>query len=180
MANVDEKTAVVAEREVYLLGEINSSTMRQIGAEVIRLHREKPKAPISLKLTSGGGDVEAVIAFCEVVLEKKIPLHVDVYFSADSAAILILCVGRLRRATSTSTFLFHEITKQSGAGVRFTGREFRSHADDLDHTSAVYRTIIARATRKHPDEIAKMMQENRRLSAQEAQKFGLIHKIIKL
>jgi len=179
MANSDEKTAAAASREVYLLGEINAERMRQVGADVIRLYRENPKAPIKLMFTSAGGDVDASIAFCEVVEMKKIPLEAMVFFSADSAAIAIICSCRKRSATASSTFLFHHISKQAG-GTRLTQRDFELHAKDLAHSTAVYCKIIARATGRKPKEIAELMEKAVSLNAREAKKFGLIHKIIRV
>lgn len=180
MANSDEKTAASAGgREVYLLGEINAERMKQISSDVIRLWREKPKEPIMLMLNSAGGDVDPAIAFCEVVQLRRIPLEAIVFFSADSAAIAILCSCRKRRATPSSTFLFHSINKQAG-GARLTEKDFKFHAEDLAHSTRVYCKIIARATGHKPEEIAKLMEAGTALDAKAAKRFGLIHQIIRM
>ena len=161
-----------------LFGSINPDRIRQVCLEVVKLFHEDPRKPIRLILNSGGGDVDPAIGFWEFVKHRKIPLEVDTYFSADSAAIIVLCAGQTRRATSRSTFLFHPI------GRTVEGRLFRKdfvfHARDIGHVESVFSEVVGTVTKRKPRDVRRLMNRVTTLSAEDAQKFGLIHEIIEV
>lgn len=176
MSNRDE-IRESSSREVRLLGAINSTRIEEKLRDIFSLYREDPKKPIRLLLNSSGGDLDAALAFYEIVTHRKIPLEVDAFVSADSAAIAILCTGLKRRASRSSTFLFHTI-KKLGGNEALGRREHLFYAREIGHTTTVYAEIIARVTKKKPRQVRSFMSQEVALSAEQAKRFGLIHKII--
>jgi len=180
MPEKSEITVSLEGREIHFTGELTHGMMREVREAVIRLFEADRNAPINLMMNSGGGDVDAVVAFYELVMMKQIPLRVVALFSADSAAIVILCAGRERCATASTTFSFHPLTKYMLAGARLSEEQCRRNARELAHGKQVYCKIVARATGKDPKAIAGLLKGKRTLDAEAAQAFGLIGEIVAL
>ena len=180
MPEKSEITVSLESREIHFTGELTHGLMREVREAVIQLFEAGRDSHITLMMNSGGGDVDATVAFYELVMIKKIPLRVVALFSADSAAIVILCAGKERCATASTTFSFHPLTKYVPAGTRLSEEQCRRSGRELSHSKKVYCDIVARATGKDPKAIAGLLKGRRTLDAEAAKTFGLIGEIVAL
>lgn len=163
-------------RKVYLIGDITSVSINTALASILPLVKRSRTRRIVLNLTSSGGSCDAAVAFYQLTKSNGVPLDVDVYHSADSAAVVVLCAGKRRRATASSTFILHSVMRSSQDFLR--EKDARHLVMVLKHDDEITADIIARTTGQPVEKIAKLMADGAHLTAQEAQELGLIHEII--
>lgn len=165
-------------REVYLFGSIDGENLKRAWEGILGFFEADPQKPVKLMLHSAGGEAGLAVAFYELVRLKGIPLEIDVFNECSSAALLVLAAGRRRRASPSTIFLFHEVSRSFGEGARCTVRELDIYRRDLECLRGVGCRIIAEAAGKPVEEIEKMVERTQLVMAEEALKFGLIHEII--
>ena len=172
---------------VNLYGIITNDTeadfLNEIGIEAIgpRAFREQLNAiegdTVTLRINSIGGDVPDASVMLNTVMEfqeKGGTVNAIVEGISASAATFIMAAADNVSASPMASVLIHRAwgTLSGDAG------DFRNYAQSLDGTDAQLIAIYTTVTGKDEDEIVALMEQDRAISAQEAQEFGLIDNVL--
>ena len=85
---------LLAQRTVFLTGEINTSTVNAIIQQLLFLESADATAPIKLIITSPGGTVQAGLALYDQLKGMTVPIDLYCVELAASMAAVILAGGR--------------------------------------------------------------------------------------
>ncbi len=86
--------------------------------EILWLWEQDQTKPITLYLSSQGGDAVVAAAFRNTIKLNKVDLHVVVVGEAHSAALIILSAGTKRVAWKGARFFFHDLATRPPGGQR--------------------------------------------------------------
>lgn len=142
---------------------------------------ELSKEPVKIILNSVGGDVFAGFLLYDTIINvrnKGVKVIIEVRgLAASTAAMIVLQAASERVATQHTRFLLHEVATIAIGKTT----EVEEQAEELKKVNDMLRDILAEKTGKTKEEIENAIRKKDFwLSAEEAKKFGLIDKIIKL
>ncbi len=104
--------ALLENREVWLAGDIDSTSVFQVITEIQVLTKMDPKAPIILYINSPGGSVYDGCGLMDIIKCSPAPVHTVCMGHAMSMAAHILSAGEPghRYITPTSTVMIHQVS----------------------------------------------------------------------
>ena len=140
------------------------------------LESENPEEPINLYINSPGGLVTAGLAMYDTMQYIKCPVHTVCIGQAASAGSLILAAGKEgnRYALPHAKIMIH----QPSGGFSGQASDIKIHAEEILKTKKRLNEIYQKHTKISINEIEKAMERDRFFDPEEAQKFGLIDKVI--
>ena len=169
----------VAKRVLYLSGTLDSVVLEDSALKIYAMLEENKKDWITMFITSYGGEVLAGFGLYDFLTEITKPrLQTVIVSEADSMSIMLAMAGRHRVMNSSASMLFHEITE-------FQGKEAMGLPDvknmlvTLDCLRAAYAKIVSAKSNLTLTETLDLMEQEERVDAKTALKFGLVHEIIK-
>jgi len=185
MADTEEKKPAVADaqiqekllktRSVLLSGEIDKESADTIIKQLLVLDGESNE-PIKLFINSPGGDVDAGYAIYDMVRFIKAPVTmIGMGLVASAAVLVLLAVPAERRiGLPNSTYLIH----QPMSGMRGVATAIEIHAQHLEKLRTKLDLLISTETGKSLEKVVLDTERDHWLSAEEAQAYGLVSKII--
>jgi ATP-dependent Clp protease protease subunit len=162
-------------RTIHIKGEISEDSFVSFRKKVLGCIKENKK-PISVILTSGGGDAYAALAFHDFLISLDFDIRVHATGLVASAAVIILAAGARRTMSPSSWVMCHEDqpTFESEARVTQLERDI-AHARRLEDQ---WNAILAFNTKVPASEWARIHKTETYLTADECLKLGLIDEII--
>lgn len=162
-------------RSVMLTGEISKESADMVIRQLLVLDSQSNEM-ITLYINSPGGDVDGGFAIYDTIRYLLSPVRIiGVGLVASAAALVFLSVDRENRlAFEHSSYLIH----QPLSGMKGVETDIQIHARQLERLKALLNSIIAGATDKSVDEIARLTERDYWLSSKEAVEFGLASRII--
>jgi len=163
-------------RVIYLNDEITLSTptflMDRINL-IVDLS-EDDKSPISVFLSSNGGDIYGMFGTMDVIKSVDIPINVYAFGTATSAAgmILISTTG-LRVLTPQSYVMLHTVQVEFSGSAPAISNE-AGHTDDIHHR---FVTICTECSNKDEEFWDATLRTESYFNAEECLELGLIDKI---
>ena len=151
--------------------DINSAD-DELSAELADYKRE----PIKLVINSFGGSVYDGFALIAAIEQSKTPIHGYAYGSAMSMAFAIYISTHVRFAHKTTTFMYHEISDYFYDNI--TGA--KQNIKECERIQKVYDNYVTSRTLL-PIEKMRVMKDKKEdwyISAQEALKYKVVHKIL--
>jgi ATP-dependent Clp protease protease subunit len=151
--------------------DINSAD-DELSAELADYKRE----PIKLVINSFGGSVYDGFALIAAIEQSKTPIHGYAYGSAMSMAFAIYISTHVRFAHKTTTFMYHEISDYFYDNI--TGA--KQNIKECERIQKVYDNYVTSRTLL-PIEKMRVMKDKKEdwyISAQEALKHKVVHKIL--
>jgi ATP-dependent Clp protease protease subunit len=151
--------------------DINSAD-DELSAELADYKRE----PIKLVINSFGGSVYDGFALIAAIEQSKTPIHGYAYGSAMSMAFAIYISTHIRFAHKTTTFMYHEISDYFYDNI--TGA--KQNIKECERIQKVYDNYVTSRTLL-PIEKMRVMKDKKEdwyISAQEALKHKVVHKIL--
>ena len=164
-------------RQIILTDEINKALADSIAKQLLILDSEDEKAPIYMYIDSPGGDVDAGFAIFDMIRFVKAPVYlIGMGLIASAATLVLLSVPKERRfGLPNSRYLIHQPLGQ----MRGVATDIEIYAKDMEKIRAKINKLIADETGTSLEQVTKDTERDFWLDADEAEKYGLISKIIK-
>lgn len=162
-------------RQILMSGEVSEELAEKIVRQLLILEADSDK-PIYLYIDSPGGDVDAGFAIFDTIRFINAPVYtVGMGLVASAAALILLASPKDHRiGLPNSHYLIH----QPSSGMKGVATDIEIHAAELAKTRAKLNEIISKETGKPVEQVAKDTDRDYWLNADEAQKYGLINKVI--
>lgn len=174
---VPMETRLLADRKVFIEGEINQESACDFVKKILLLCKENSTAPIDVLINSPGGEISAGLLIYDCIQSCKTPIRMFCMGNAYSmGALLFACGNHGRYMLPHSELMLHE--PLLGSGVRGNASSIRSISDSLMDTRKKMNQILAKHTGKTEEEIEKATGYDHYFSPEESVEFGLADEIV--
>jgi ATP-dependent Clp protease, protease subunit len=169
---------MLSKRRLFIGRPIDMGLAEEIIRKIWYLESISPKDPVTIVINSPGGSIDAGFAIWDQLKMMAFPITTVVTGLAGSmASVLALCAPKGRRfATSSSRFLIHQPAINSVVEGQATDLEIQ--AREILKTKQHIVDLYCDATHKSKEDIEKAIDRDMWMSAEEAQAFGLIDKLV--
>lgn len=167
---------LLKDRIIFLDGEIHDAAADLVVAQLLFLESEDPKKDISLYINSPGGSVTAGLAIYDTMQYLHSDVQTICMGQAASMAALLLSAGAdgKRYILPSARVMIH----QPWGGVQGQSSDISIHAKEIGRLKRLTTEIIARNTKKSFEEVARDVERDFFLSAEEAQTYGIVDSIM--
>lgn len=167
---------LLKERIIFLTGEVNDYVSSLICAQLLFLESENPTKDISFYINSPGGVVTSGMAMYDTMQYIKPDVSTVCIGQAASMGSLLLTAGApgKRFALPHARIMIH----QPLGGAQGQASDIEIQAREILRMKSMLNEIYVKHTGKKLSEIEKSMDRDNFMSAAEAQKFGLIDKVV--
>lgn len=177
IALVPIETRLLADRKIFIEGEINQESSCVFTKKLLLLCKEDDTAPIDILINSPGGEISAGLLIYDCIQSCKTPIRMFCMGTAYSmGALLFACGNHGRYMFPHSELMLHE--PLLGSGVRGNASSIRSISDSLMDTRKKMNQILAKHTGKTEEEIEKATGFDHYFSPEESIEFGLADEIV--
>ena len=166
---------LLRERIVFVTGQVEDQMASLIVAQLLFLESENPSKPISMYVNSPGGVVTAGMAIHDTMQYIKPKVSTVCIGQACSMGSFLLAAGEkgMRIALPQARIMVH----QPSGGAQGMASDIEIQAKEILRLKHRMHELYADYTGKPEKEIAEAMDRDTWLSAEEAQKFGLVDKV---
>ena len=163
-------------RIIFLGEEVTDVSANLIVSQLLFLESEDPGKDISLYINSPGGSVTAGMAIYDTMNYIKCDVSTICMGMAASMGAFLLAGGTKgkRMALPNSTIMIH----QPSGGAQGQATEINIVAEQILKTRQRLNEILAANTGKPLEIIAQDTERDNYMTAQEAQEYGLVDKVI--
>ena len=174
--NYDIYSRLLKDRIIFLGEEVNDVTASLVVAQLLFLESEDTGKDIQLYINSPGGSVTAGMAIYDSMQYIKCDVSTICLGMAASMGAFLLAGGTKgkRLALPNSTIMIH----QPSGGAQGQATEIQIVADHIARTKRTLNEILAANTGQPLEVIEVDTDRDNYMSAQEAQAYGLIDRII--
>jgi len=164
------------ERIVMLSDEVNDVTASLVIAQLLHLEAEDPEKDISFYINSPGGSVSAGLAIFDTMNYIKCDVSTICMGMAASMGSFLLAAGEKgkRLALPNSEIMIH----QPMGGARGQAADIKIAADHIIKTRARLNKILSERTGQPLDVIERDTDRDNFMTAEEAQKYGIVDRIL--
>jgi ATP-dependent Clp protease protease subunit len=172
----DIYSRLLKERVIFLVGEVNDGTANLIVAQMLFLESENPDKDISLYINSPGGSVTAGLAIYDTMQFIKPDVStLCTGFAASMGAFLLAAGAKGKRfCLPNSRVMIHQVS----GGFRGQASDIAIHAKETLFLKNRLNEIMAKHTGQPIETVEKDTDRDNFLSAEEAQKYGIIDRIL--
>jgi len=172
----DIYSRLLKERIVFLVGQINDNTASLITAQLLFLESEDPKKEIYMYINSPGGLVTAGLGIYDTMQYIKSEVSTLCIGQACSMGSFLLAAGEKGKRFSlpNSRIMVH----QPSAGFQGQATDIQIHAKEILALKDRLNKIYAKHTCKSVDDIAKALERDNFMTADDAKDFGLIDAVV--
>jgi ATP-dependent Clp protease protease subunit len=172
----DSYSRLLKERVIFLVGEVNDGTANLIVAQMLFLESENPDKDISLYINSPGGSVTAGLAIYDTMQFIKPDVStLCTGFAASMGAFLLAAGAKGKRfCLPNSRVMIHQVS----GGFRGQASDIAIHAKETLFLKNRLNEIMAKHTGQPIETVEKDTDRDNFLSAEEAQKYGIIDRIL--
>ncbi len=173
----DLYSRVLEDRIIFLSGEVNDQVASSIVAQMLYLETKDPSKDISLYINSPGGSVTAGMAIFDTMNYIKCDVSTICIGLAASMGAFLLSSGTKgkRYALPNSEIMIH----QPSGGVQGQASEIAIVAENILKTRAKLNQILSENTNQPLEKIARDVERDFYMDAEEACEYGLIDKVFK-
>lgn len=167
---------LLKDRVVFLSGPVDDASATLIVAQLLFLESENPDKDISFYINSPGGVVTAGMAIYDTMQFIKPDVSTMCIGQAASMGALLLCGGAAgkRYCLPNARVMIH----QPLGGVQGQASDIAIHAEETLKIRARLNQILAKHTGQPEEIIAKDTDRDNFMSAEKAQKYGIVDKIL--
>lgn len=172
----DIYSRLLKERIIFLADEVNDQTASLVVAQLLFLESEDPNKDIQLYINSPGGSVTAGMAIYDTMNYIKCDVSTICIGMAASMGAFLLSSGAKgkRLALPNSEIMIH----QPSGGAKGQATEIQIVAENILKTKKKLNEILAANTGQPVEKITEDTERDNFMSAQEAQAYGLIDRVI--
>ena len=172
----DIYSRMLRERVVFLIGEVNDISANAVVAQLLFLESENPDKDISLYINSPGGSVTAGMSIYDTMQFIKPDVSTLCLGQAASMGAFLLNAGAKgkRFALPNSRIMIH----QPLGGFSGQASDIEIHAKEILRIKENLNSIMAKHSGQSVEKITQDTNRDNFLSAEEAQKYGLIDKVL--
>ena len=173
---MDIYSRLLKDRIVFLGTQVSDTLANSLVAQLLFLQFDDPKSDIHLYINSPGGSVTAGMAIYDTMQYLSCDVATYCLGQASSMGALLLTAGTKgkRNSLPNSRIMIH----QPLAGMEGTATELEIHAKELLRMKRKLNEILLHHTGKTYDEIERDTDRDNFMSAEEAQKYGLIDHVL--
>lgn len=171
------ESKLLAQRKVFIEGEINQASACEFIKKIMLLTSEDNSTPIEVLINSPGGGITAGMLMYDVIQNSKCPIRMYCIGSAYSMGVVLFASGRHGRyILPNSELMLHEplLSNQVGGNAS----SIRSISESLLETRKKMNGILAKHTGRTEEEIEKATSYDHYFSSEESLEFGLCDKIV--
>ena len=180
IALVPEEARLLAQRKLFIEGEITSETACAFVRQVMILLQEDAEKPIDVFINSPGGEVNAGLVIYDTI--KSLSVEINLYcigLCASMAAIILAGGSKNHRfLLPHSKTMLHEPLIPAGVGGSATS--IQRTAESIMETKRITVELLAHDTGRSVEEIEKAIAFDNYMNAQEALDFGLVDEIVNM
>jgi ATP-dependent Clp protease protease subunit len=171
----DIYSRLLKERIIFVTGPIEDHMATLITAQLLFLEAENPKKEIAMYINSPGGVVTSGLAVYDTMQFIRPAVSTLCTGMAASMGSLLLTAGHkdMRFALPNARILVH----QPSGGFQGQASDIERHAEDIIKMKRRLNEIYVKHTGQDYDTIERTLDRDFIMSADEAQKFGLIDKV---
>ena len=171
----DIYSRLLKDRIIFLHGPITESLASLVTAQLLYLEAESPKKIISLYINSPGGLVSAGLGVYDTMQFIQCPVSTVCLGQAASMASLLLAGGTkgMRYSLPNSRIMVH----QPSGGVKGMASDIAIQADEILRLRSLLNELFVQHTSQSLQEIEKMMDRDKFMSAEKAISYGLIDRV---
>ena len=172
----DIYSRLLKERIVFLVGPVNDNIASLVTAQLLFLESENPKKEINFYINSPGGLVTAGLGIYDTMQYIKSPVSTLCIGQASSMGSFLLAAGDKGKRFSlpNSRIMVH----QPSAGFQGQATDIQIHAKEILALKDRLNKIYAKHTGKSVDDIAKALERDNFMTADDAKDFGLIDAVV--
>ena len=173
----DIYSRLLKDRIIFIDGDIFDVTADLVVAQLLFLQSQDPERDIQLYINSPGGSVTAGLAIYDTIQYVKPDIQTVCLGQAASMGALLLACGTSgkRFALPSARILIH----QPWGGVQGQAADIGIQARELIRIKQLIIKYFAQHSNKKESSIASDLERDYYMSAEEAQKYGLIDEIMK-
>jgi ATP-dependent Clp protease protease subunit len=173
----DIYSRLLKDRIVFLGGAIDDDVANLVIAQLLFLESEDPKKDISLYINSPGGSVTAGLAILDTMNYVKPNVATVCVGIAASAAAVILAAGQKgkRHSLPNAEVMIH----QPWGGAQGQAADIEITAKHIIATREKLNKILAKSTGQSLEKVAKDVDRDYFMSADEAKKYGIVDQVYK-
>lgn len=167
---------LLKDRIIFIDGEINDASADLAVAQILYLESENPEKDISIYINSPGGSVTAGLAIFDTMQYVKCPIQTICMGQAASMGAFLLAGGSKgkRFALPSSRVMIH----QPWGGVEGQETDIAIHAKEILRLKKLTIEHFAERTGKPYDEVAKDMERDFFMTAEDALNYGIVDKVM--
>jgi ATP-dependent Clp protease protease subunit len=167
---------LLKDRIVFLGTAVDDYVANLIIAQLLFLEKEDPDKDIDFYIHSPGGSVSAGLAIFDTMQMIKPDVATICVGQAASMGAILLAGGKKdkRYALSNSRIMIHQVS----GGTQGQLTDMKIAITEAERYMSVLMQILANATGKSVEEVTKDCDRDYFMSAPEAEKYGLIDKVL--
>ena len=172
----DIYSRLLKERVVFLVGPVNDQSANLVVAQLLFLESENPDKDISFYINSPGGSVSAGMSIFDTMNFIKPDVSTLCMGMAASMGAFLLAAGAKGKRFSlpNSRVMIH----QPLGGAQGQAADIEIHAREILRLRGELNNILAERTGQSLEKIERDTERDYFMSANEAQAYGLIDKVI--
>ena len=172
----DIYSRLLNDRIIFLADEVNDTTASLVVAQMLYLEAQDPDKDIYFYINSPGGSISAGMSIYDTMNYIKCDVSTICIGMAASMGAFLLSSGTpgKRFALPNSEIMIH----QPLGGMQGQASDIKIHADHILKIRDKLNRLLAEQTGKPLKTIEKDTERDNFMSADEAQKYGLIDKVI--
>jgi ATP-dependent Clp protease protease subunit len=172
----DIYSRLLKERVIFLVGQVEDHMANLVVAQLLFLESENPDKDIHLYINSPGGSVTAGLAIYDTMQFIKPNVSTLCIGQAASMGAVLLAAGAegKRHCLPNSRVMVH----QPLGGFQGQAADFEIHAREILTIRERLNSILAKHTGQTLDDIEKDTDRDNFMSAEQAQKYGLIDSVL--
>ena len=163
-------------RIIFISGPVDTRLANEVIRSLLILNARDQKKFIDIYINSPGGSVVDGLAIIDTMMCLNAPVRTVCLGQAASMAAYILAAGTKgeRYATPNARVMIHQIA----TGVEGDTSHIRSYVDHLSKMQTLMIELMQRFTGQSQEKIARDIEVECYLSAEEARQYGLVDKIM--
>jgi len=172
----DIYSRLLKDRVIFMTGQVEDHMANLVVAQMLFLESENPDKDIHLYINSPGGSVTAGLSIYDTMQFIKPDVSTMCIGQAASMGAMLLAGGAKgkRLALPHSRMMIH----QPSGGAQGQASDIEIQANEIIKLRLSLNVLLAEHTEKTVEAIAKDTERDNFMSADEAQEYGLVDKVI--